>query len=147
MSDKFGDIAKKLNDYWDRITRLESLEFSKVSYPYPGFVRVLDDNTPRAAAYSNAAVQVTGTGGLPAKISAVWLGYAALPTAAGQFTITVKNPLDTLNNPTRVGGYASVANGSIAGLTFVTLNASGQFQFINNQAMNRTVWDVVAYII
>jgi hypothetical protein len=147
------DFIRKIEDLIRRISRLEALESSKIVYLKPSAVRILDDTTPRPAAYTNAAVQVTGVtdilgngGTLPAKISAVLLAYAVLPTAVGHNTIVVKNPSDA-GSPTRIGGYTGVAGGLSAGETFVTLNGSGQYQFTVNQAMNRTVWDVVAYVV
>lgn len=146
------ELIRKIEDLLRRVARLESLDSSKTVYLKPTAVRVLDDVTARAAAYTTL-VQVTGvtdvTGfgpTLPAKISGVWLAYSVLATAVGHFTITVKNPSDS-NNPTRIAGYCGTAGGATAALTFVTLDSNGQFRFTLNQGMNRTVWDVVAYVV
>jgi hypothetical protein len=145
-------ILRKLEDLIKRVARLEAQESSRVVYLKPTAVRVLDDSTARAAAYT-ALVQVTGVtdvtgfgGTLPAKISGVWVAYSVLPTAVGQHTVVVKNPSDS-NNPTRIAGYLGTVGGATAGLTFVSLDSNGQFRFTLNQGMNRTVWDVVAYVV
>lgn len=146
------DLLSKIKNLEKRLSRLETLESSRVAYLKPTAVRVLDDTTARAAAYTTlvqvtGVTDVTGAGGtLPAKISGVWIAFSVLPTAVGQFTITVKNPSDS-NNPTRIAGYCGVAGNAFAALTFVTLDSNGQFRFTLNQGMNRTVWDVVAYVV
>lgn len=147
------ELIRKIEDLIRRVARLESLDSSKTAYPKPTAIRILDDVTARAATYTTL-VQVTGVtdtlgvgGTLPAKISGIWLAYAVLATAVGQFTIVVKNPSEVGVGPTRIGGYAGVAGGATSGLTFVTLDSNGQFRFTLNQGFNRTVWDVVAYIV
>lgn len=150
------EILSKLKIFEKRLARLEALEFSKVvpvKSAVSGVIRVLDDTTARAAAYANAAVQVTGATDtlgsgsvLPAKITGIWVRATLIPTAAGAVSAVIKNPNDT-GNPTAVAGYSNAAGQLLTLTTFVTLNSSGQFYFQLTQAMNRTVWDVVAYVV
>jgi hypothetical protein len=146
------EFIRKIEDLLRRVARLESLESSKIVY-IPAQVRVLDDTTPRAAAYINSAVQVTGVTDLlgsgftmPAKVSAVLLGVALIPTATGHASANIKNPVSA-SAKTAINGAVTVAGQFVAGTTLVTLNTSGQFYFQVNQAMNRTIWDVLAYIV
>lgn len=150
-------ILRKIEDIFSRLARLEALETSRVipvkTTTNQSFCRILDDNVVRAALYANAAAQVTGVTDvlgsgyvMPAKITGVWIKVTLIATAIGAASIVVKNPGDA-GNPNGLSGYAGVAGNLVTGLVFVTLNSSGQFYFQLQQGMNRTVWDVVAYVV
>ncbi len=150
MEQQFREIARRLATLEDQIARLRAQEFSKV-VPLSTYARVLSDAVNRNGGY-NTTIQVTGTAGLPAKISGIWFTATYVAATANVVYGGQIYNNDFPSSPTApIASYAAAIGDRISGGSFVSLSSDGKIGLTllgaSVPAVSSIIIDVWAYLI